>query len=99
MKRSGPYASEKEQGMSQEDESPRQEMEYAVGSKGLSMYNAKDAHRERHRDQEMKPQGLGWALKDSKHPRGGEASRVVRGRNNSVKGSAAGKYRLFFVFN
>ena len=45
MKRSGPYASVKEQGMSQEDESLGQEMEYAVGSKGLSMYNAKDAHR------------------------------------------------------
>ena len=48
----------------------------------------------------MKPQGLGWALKDSKHPRGGEASREwSRGRNNSGKGSAARKYKLCFVFN
>ena len=45
MKRSGPYASEKEQGMSQENESLGQEMEYAMGSKGLSTYNSKDAHR------------------------------------------------------
>ena len=45
MKRSGPYASEKEQGMSQENEALGQETEYAMGSKGLSTYNSKDAHR------------------------------------------------------